>query len=153
MARARPTLPPTTLPPPTNPSSLPVTPYSMDQLLAALPDSMFLEASLPMPTTPINANLPCKKVILGSHQGGILNSATQSLSRPDGEVWLLVDPFHGYDDPSAFSPETEWLGEWPAHSSHNKLAVVLDPHAEETNLSLGLLDSPPRAEELPIDMQ
>jgi hypothetical protein len=136
MAHTRPALPPTTHSSPVNPQPLPNTPLSMHQLLAALPDPMFLESTLPMPTTPIISNPSSKQVIPDSLQ-------PRKLAGPNGEVWLPADPFHGYDDPSSFSPGTEWQGEWLAHNNRAEPDATLDSDAETANLPSGLLDSPP----------
>jgi hypothetical protein len=76
---------------------LPTTPFTMHQLLVALPDPMFLESTLPMPTAPIVASL-----LTGS-----LDTPTEQVVGPDGDVRLPADPFHGYDGPSTFGPGTE----------------------------------------------
>jgi hypothetical protein len=54
---------------------------------------------------------------------------------------LPRDPFHGYEGPSAFEPDTAWSTE----PQEPGLPSSLDSDAEETHPPLGLLDSPPRS--------
>jgi hypothetical protein len=58
-------------------------------------------------------------------------------------VW----PFHSYDSPSVFGPNSGWDVEWPTPPNTSTHEEALDVDAEATNLPLGLLDLPPHQDE------
>jgi hypothetical protein len=132
--------------------------FAMSLLRDTLPDPMWLEATLPPPTaysTPsvqhTMATLPITSMSwldpTMTNQGGAGDTVG-----PDGEPWLQMDPFHSYDGPTVFGPDTTWTTEeppvhtWPtadAASANTSTLPLLDPDAETTQLPPGLLDSPP----------
>jgi hypothetical protein len=128
----------------------------MQSLHEALPDPMCLEATLTPPTTPLplatQLNQDDSQVTKQCHVATWADTPPfvpcdhEPLLGPDGEIWLPKDPFHSYDSPSTFDPETEWS---VAPSNLAPLVVhvaspppSLSPDAEANLLPHGLLHSP-----------
>jgi hypothetical protein len=128
----------------------------MNFLLHAIPGPMLVEATFPPPslqthclvghTNNSHPNVFPTLILCWSNPLLATHRAPPAMVGLDGELWLPNDPFHGFDGPSVFGPETDWATELPSTTvstaNSSRPASPIDSEVNFTHLPPDLLDSP-----------